>query len=283
MVEPRKLTKEECIKIASKINTSFALRGIFIRPRSDIDHLVKETLWLSENIDKSKNTLTEKEQTRFIDAFLRIEQAKNISNILSLLSEINIPSHKYKFLNKRLDRLNKEGNSKAPDILFELEIAGRLARYKTFLNIQFDEPDIVIEFKGGKLGISCKRPKGINRLPERIKEAAKQGKKSGLSFFVFVGVRELIMTGSFLKFRTNDEFIRKVDSSLKILMNNCSTSNNYAFEKGAGGVILCDRFVSFIEEPNFSINWCTRHKFKANPKIVGIDNVITNLINLMEQ
>ena len=271
MVEPKRITKQECLNIAAEINAGFIRNGIPIRPRSDISLLIRETLWLSKNIDKSRNSLTEQDQRRFIDAFLRVEQAKNISNVFSRLNEIQVPNHKLKFLNKRLDRLNREGDSRAPDMLFELEVAGRLARFKTFWNIQFAEPDIVIEFPGGKIGISCKRPKGINRLSERIKEAAKQGNKSDLSFLIIVGVRDIIMEDSFLRFRTNDEFNKLVDDSLEILMNNCSVPINYAFEKGAGGVIFCDRFVAFIDEPNSSINWCVRHKYRANSRIMGID------------
>lgn len=283
MVEPVKLTKQECLTTAYKINDGFARYGIPIRPRSDIGLLVKETRWLAEYIDKSRNSLSEKEQRRFIDAFLRVEQAKNISNIFYRLDEIHIPNHKLKFLNKRLDRLNREGDSKAPDILFELEVAGRLARFKTFWNIQFAEPDIVIEFPGGEIAISCKRPKGVKGLSGRIKAAAKQGDKSDLSFLIIVGVRDIIMEESFLRFRTHDEFTKFVDDSLEKLMNNYSAPINYAFEKGSGGVIFCDRFVAFIDEPNLSVNWCVRHKYRANPRIIGIENVLTNLIDLMEK
>lgn len=283
MVEPKKMTKQECLKIASEINAGFIRYGVPIRPRSDISLLIMETLWLSENINKSRDSLTEQGQRRFIDAFLRVEQAKNISNVFSRLNEIRVPNHKLKFLNKRLDRLNKEGDSKAPDILFELEVAGRLARFKTFWSIQFAEPDIVIEFNGGKIGISCKRLKGVRGLSKRIKGATKQGNKSDLSFLIIVGVRDIIMEESFLRFRTQDEFTKQVDDSLEILLNKCTEPINYAFKKGTGAVIFCDRFVAFIDEPNLSINWCVRHKYRGNPEIIDIDKVLTDLINLMEK
>ena len=91
MAEPVRLTKEECLKIASEIKAGFDRYGIPIRPRSDISMLVRETLWLSGNIDKSLKSLTVKEGRRFIDAFLRVEQAKHISNIFSQLVDVHIP------------------------------------------------------------------------------------------------------------------------------------------------------------------------------------------------
>jgi hypothetical protein len=284
MSEPVELTKQECLNIASEIVAGFKHHNVPIRTNSDIELFIKETRWLADNLDKSRNSLTKENQRRFINAFLRVEQAKNISNVFRQLHDINIPKHKVKFFNKRLDRINRIGDSHAPDILFELEVAGRLARARVFrnVNIQFEEPDIVIEFPGGRIALSCKRPKSIRRLSERIKEAANQGSKTDLSFLVIIGVREIIIKQPFFKFKTQEEFTKHVNDSLNRLLDMCSNSISYAFEKGAGGVIFCDRFVAFVEEPKLSINWYVRHRYRANQIINDIDCVLTDFINLME-
>lgn len=283
MSELKPLTKEELSIIVSGIKDGFNRYGISISPNSDIDSIIKYTLFLSEYLDRPYDVLTETERRKVANAYLRIDQAMHIAHIFNRLRKTQIPKNKVKFLKKRLDRLSIRGDSKAPDILFEMEVAGRLAGKHPNLVIKFDEPDIVVEYPNGRVGFSCKRPKNETRLFERIKEAAEQGKRTNMPFFVVISADEILIPASFIEFRTRKELDRQIKNSLTGLMKKCTRSVKQAFEKGAGGVILCARKVAFIREPSFSICWRLRHKYRANPNIENVGYVLKYLINIMEQ
>ena len=214
MSTPRELTRQECLAIARKIEDAFHYHDVHIVPSSDISKFIKEIRWLSNNLGRPRATLTYKEQCRFVNAFLLVEQANNIAHILSRLCNTQIPKDKLKSLMKRLDHLNTRGDSKASDVFFELEVAGRLVSPHPDWEIRFEEPDIMMEYPDGQVALSCKRPKNVNRLSERIKEAADQGISRGLPFFVIVGTEEILLKGHILHVRTQNELQKQVDDSL---------------------------------------------------------------------
>lgn len=293
--EPRPLTKEICVKVALGIEEGFQRYNVSIKPLSDMAIFIKEIRWLAENICSSPEKMTKKEINRWIYSFLRIQQARNISTIFGRLADAQIPVEKLHILQKRLDCLNQQGDSQAPDIFFELEVAGRIARQYPNWNIVFKEPDIVIEYPKGRVGLSCKRPKSERRLSDRLSEAANQGIRAGIPFFIIIDTQEIlqkmqkdeqqILKPPFSKYLIHTSSQTDLESKcmgyLADLVVRYSKPIADVLSKGTGGVIFCARCVGLVDNP-MSLCWCLRHQSCPNLSISGTGYALKWLVKLME-
>ena len=75
IVEPQPLTKERCLWIAEQIEDGFKQHNMHVRARTDIDIFIKDMRWLAVNLDSNPTSLGEKKMERWINAFLRTQQA----------------------------------------------------------------------------------------------------------------------------------------------------------------------------------------------------------------
>ncbi len=284
MREPKLPTREECLWIADEIRDTFTRYGVTVSPGSDIDKFIQDTRWLADHLCDVSSSLTKQERERGAHAFVRLEQARHVAFIFKRLQTTQIPREKLRILNKRLDRLSERGESKARDILFELEVAGRLARQHPKWTVVFKEPDLAIQTPVKNVGLACKRPRSKKRLSPSIREAADQCVRSGLDAFVIVGTEEILQTQGFLYARTLKELEQQSNELLNVLFLDCYGALERALGKGAAGVMLCCRFVGLVgDQPNLSIQWTLAHRFKANPNMAGAHDAMKALGNLMEQ
>lgn len=284
--QPECLTREICLSIGKSIKDGFVRYNVEIRPHSDIALLIKDALWLADNLDSSPETLTKQEIDTWAHTFLRIQQARNISRVFERLVNTQIPRQKLQIIQKRLDYLSQKGKSNAPDIFFEMEVAGRISRCYPGWHITFEEPDIIMEYPAGRVGLSCKRPKSERKLSERIIEAAKQGARAKVPFFVIVDVQEILessLGGKVLHVSTQEDLSSACSDFLDALIVRHSKSIATALGKGAGGVILCARCVGLVYKPNLSLCWCLRHKSCPNLGIPGAVNAMGLLVEVMEE
>jgi len=284
--EPIQLTRQLCLDIANEIEEGFKRYRVSIRPKSDIALFINDMSWLAEHILSSPKQLTEKEIRRWLNAFLHAQQASNMAFILQRLSNTQIPKNKLEILQKRLDSLNTQGASQAPDIFFEMEIAGRLAREYPGWKISFEEPDVVMEYPDGRVGLSCKRPKSKRNLPKLINAAADQGTRAGVEYLIVVDASELLKLHwqlPFLHVSTQKNLASECKTFLAELINECSKPIADALTKGSGGVIFCARCVGLVRKPQLSLSWCLRHQSCPNLSIPGAGNAINLLVQVMEQ
>lgn len=284
--EPKPLTKEICLHIAQSIENGFERHDVEIRPHSDIAMLIKDTLWLADQLDTSPERLARKELDRWVHAFLRVQQGRNISFIFERLINTQIPREKLRILQKRLDYLSEKGYSHAPDIFFELEVAGRIARQYSGWNILFEEPDIIIDYPTGRVALSCKKAKSERNLSKRLSEAADQGVRAKVPFFVIVDAQEVLESpfgGNLIHASTQEDLSSKCSGFLADLIVRCSKPIATALDKGAGGVIFCTRCVGLVEKPRLSLCWCLRHQCCPNLSIPDTGYALKYLVQMMEE
>tara|TARA_B100001063_G_scaffold131134_1_gene122577 strand:- start:6576 stop:7424 length:849 start_codon:yes stop_codon:yes gene_type:complete len=89
-------------------------------------------------------------------------------------------------------------HSHAKNILFELELAHRISI--KFEDVKLDEPDIVVKFADGDVGIACKKVTSNNNLEKQLSKGVKQIKLNGFLFgIVAINIDNLTPEGSILK------------------------------------------------------------------------------------
>jgi len=286
MVKPRALTKADYLQIANDIEEAFRRYGVQIRALSDIQMLITEVRWLANHIN-GLSGLSENDLKRGQDAFRRAEQAGNVAFTFKRLGNTQIPREKIEALKDRLDCLNERGNSRAPDIFFELEVAGRLARpWCADWNVSFEEPDIVVRCPAGEVAFACKRPKSANRIPQRIVEATKQGIKTKLMTFVMVGMDDILMGSRLWRAKRENDLRRTARNLLRdsSTTRKCEEAIQLAFSKGAAGVVFCLWYVALVPGANgLALRWGPMHRRIANRAIPDAEKTLDVLVRLMEQ
>jgi hypothetical protein len=280
---PFELKKDVCLALAQQIEDGFKRFNVAINQQSDIAIFISDLRWLAEYEIRKAKGFSQEERERGALASLHVLQAIDIAFAFQRLRDSSIPEDKLLIVQKRLDHLNKVDNSKAPDIFFEMEIAGRLARKEW--SVIFAEPDVVIEYHGGQVGISCKRVKSIDKIGMRVSEAGKQGANSNMPYFVFIDVGEILASqhGRLLHLDTPKEFSDQCEKNLGDLIGQRSKSLGRALSKGAGGVAFYARCVGLINKPSVSLRWYSCFKQCPNLSISGAADALKELIEVMKQ
>ncbi len=106
-----------------------------------------------------------------------------VSRIYSALLNLEDFPSKEKYLKDLLkDTLDfmEISQSHSKNILFELEVTGSLR--KIFKDTYLDEPDIVVPFKDGNVGIACKKVISENNFEKQLSKGVKQIKNNDFIF-----------------------------------------------------------------------------------------------------
>lgn len=128
---------------------------------------------------------------RAVAAVLPFFQIRDITLALEALGPVAAGNpNALRALRRRFDRIEVQG-ADAQNRIFELEIAGRLAR--NGVPVRFDEPDIVAAARPfGRFALACKRPQNLLRIRERIEDGARQVGRHGRRGFVVVDLQPSI-------------------------------------------------------------------------------------------
>jgi hypothetical protein len=92
-------------------------------------------------------------------------------------------------LGENIDRLTTM-HEKAQDLLFEIEVGGRLAARG--LPVVFAEPDIRLEFTRDPLGLPCKRPRTSKGIVRCIRDAVEQLERANLSGIAVLSLEAIV-------------------------------------------------------------------------------------------
>jgi hypothetical protein len=181
----------ECAEWAKVLREALQACDVAVHRASDVGRMIAELEWLGTFPPDAPqpDAAWAENPARAKIAFPLYEQAIRVAQAVAFSRGIPGARERVLKLRKRLDRLTTQ-DEQAQDFLFELEVGARFTRLG--LTITFDEPDIVMHSsEGHRLGLACKRPRNVDRLRERLGEAADQitaGDDQGL---IVIGVEPL--------------------------------------------------------------------------------------------
>ena len=282
MAVPSELTTAECSAIAVAIESGLKRTGVAARPNSDLSRFIDDMRWLGANLHKSKVELGCKGNDRLTQAFIRAPQARHIANVFRWLRPSKVPASKLRVLKDRLDRLQEAGNSQAPDIFFELEVAGRLVVSDDEWRVSFEEPDVVVRYEDMALGFACKRPRTNAGLANCIERAAQQGATAELKCVVAVDTSHLLLPTGLFPVNTQRELLEENARRLADLVSESQDAIAKAFAKDALGIMFFSRLFGFVETPKAAILWDSRILARANPQVPGAAPALARLSRAME-
>lgn len=197
-MEPRELTSSHSREVAYQLRARLDALGVTLGPASPRARLLVEVDWMASfdgpPLDETSGA-SRVDTERAADAVIRFLQMQDITAALVALGPVALGNPEaVRALRKRFDRIETQ-TADAQDRLFELEVAGRLARRG--IVVEFDEPDIVAKSHGlGLFSLACKRPHNLDRLRERIGKGAAQIASRGLQGFVVLDLQPLIFTSN---------------------------------------------------------------------------------------
>jgi len=217
-VNVKRINFEEVKNQVKYIQDTFNDCGIIIKEHSFLFKLLTNTL----NNYSSSNTAFE------------IFDALYINRIYSALLNLENFHVKNKYLKDLLRStldFMEVSQSHSKNILFELEVTGSLR--KIFKDTYLDEPDIVVPFKDGNVGIACKKIISENNFEKQLSNGVKQIKDNDFIFgIVAINIDNLLPEKTILNANTlsqasdilhnkNMEFINKYSNKfLKYLTEN---------------------------------------------------------------
>jgi hypothetical protein len=202
-VEPQELTSAHCREVAHHLRTRLDALDVKLSASSPLAALLTDVEWLASfegpTLDGVSGASSE-DPDRAAGAVLRFLQVQDITAALVALGpRARANPEALSALRKRFDRIETQ-EAATQDRLFELEVAGRLARRGIW--VEFGEPDVVARSTGlGRFCLACKRPQNVDRLRERIREGADQIARRGLRGFVVADLQALIFK--------NDDDVRR--------------------------------------------------------------------------
>lgn len=186
-----KTNYKETHKQVEYIQKTFSDNDVKIKPQSFLYKLLSNTL-----------TNYGEENTPF-----EIFDALYIQRIYSALINLEDYAEKKKYLIDLLkDTLDfmETSQSHSKNILFELEVAGSLR--KIFKDTYLDEPDIVVPFEDGNVGIACKKIVSENNFEKQLSKGVKQIKDNNFIFgIVAINIDNLLPNKTILNANTLKE------------------------------------------------------------------------------
>jgi len=177
-MKAEKINYKEIHNQVKYIQKIFDDNNITINQQSYLYKLLENTLVNYSNSNTYFEMFDALYVNRIYSALLNLEDFENKNKYLKDL------------LNGTLDFMETT-QSHSKNILFELEVAGSLR--KIFKNTYLDEPDIVVPFEDGNVGIACKKIVSENNFENLLSKGVKQIKTNGFIFgIVAVNIDNLL-------------------------------------------------------------------------------------------
>lgn len=182
----------DCAIVSSTLAGLAAELGIRCSPGSDIAVMISELEWLGSFSpeDPQPHTAHRVDRERSLRAFPMFEQARRVARALLVTQSMPGSSERARHLRKRFDRL-KTQNELAQDVLFEIEMAGKLA--EAGIPIAFEEPDIIaFPSQPTEIAFACKRPRTSKAIKQCLRDASRQICDSGRDGVILIGVEAIL-------------------------------------------------------------------------------------------
>jgi len=176
------------VKYIQKI---FDDNSVTINKQSYLFKLLKNTLENYSDINTPFEVFDALYTNRIYSALVNLEGFENKNKYLKDL------------LNGTLDFMETT-QSHSKNILFELEVAGSLR--VIFKNTYLDEPDIVVPFENGNVGIACKKVISENNFEKQLSKGVKQIKDNNFIFgIVAINIDNLLPAKTILNTNTKSQ------------------------------------------------------------------------------
>lgn len=274
----RTISAQECRDVAELLERAIARHEIRCPGGSDLDRMVKACRWMGrfpdDAIQPDAAFAADSEQAK--DAFPLFEQARRVASAVTWTEEAPGLTDRMRFLRKRFDRL-KTQDSKSQDAIFEIEVAGRLAR--TGLHVEFSEPDIVVSAGHERLALACKRPRREAAIADVLRGAAQQIEAQSEPGIIVVGIEAIFhrRDNGVIGFSmaSDAEFAEETRVRLDALLVDVAPSMQRAFQTPQVlGVLYCGVVTAWSKQPSaYLYRWLRRHVPNLGaptPALVGI-------------
>ncbi len=166
-MKAEKINYKEIHNQVKYIQKIFNDNNVTINRQSYLFKLLKNTL---ENYSDSNTPF---------EVFNALYTNRIYSALINLEGLINKEKYLKDLLNGTLDFMERI-QSHSKNILFELEVTGSL--HKIFKDTYLDEPDIVVPFKDGNVGIACKKIISESNFEKQLSKGIKQIKDNNFIF-----------------------------------------------------------------------------------------------------
>lgn len=262
---------------------------IAIPPEASIEQLTCDAEWLGSGPEDlfADSGRYHEDATRFATAFVRMEQAGRVADAVLWASRMQgARDHARRWMRARIDRIETQ-DDQGQDLLFELEIAGRLARWPG-LEIELAEPDILIRYPplSEPLALACKRPRSVRSVGHAVEAARNQIRTHGHPGAIVVGLEAI--------FHRSDEgarpYVYSLDSPADARRDGDAVANEIAsalaahpdrmFDPRVAGIYLCGLLTYWSRQPSaYGYLWI--RKSIPNPEAPGGPEVIDMLNHLL--
>jgi len=194
-----------------------------------------------------------------------MEQAGRLADLLGWASRVgNADTHAKYWIRRRFDRIETQ-DEQGQDFLFELEIAGRLARWPNLV-VELAEPDILARFDVGDppIAFACKRPRTQKSAIRAAEVARSQIEASGHAGVIIIGTEAIFHrteTGLPVIFEAANpkEALDSGNEAMLQLAAALREPPQRAFGSSVAGVYLCGLLTYWSKQPNaYAYTWVRR-------------------------
>lgn len=250
MSPPKEMTTDYCRSLVTCIEECFSNHQVPIASNSHMRFFLNEISWLASHEDIFVDAVG-KNQDRALRAFLRAFEAVHVEKALAESSGIPGVRGTLKYLAKR--RMSETGTmitGKGWELLYELEIAGKLRN--TEWELSFREPDIVatIPELDHTLAFACKRPRKLNALSGCLKKAVNQLSGSRQVGLIVVGLDGLLRH-AIKRSDTPESFKEEAGREMDAAIETAHGQTAHTLDKwSAGGLFFTCRFIATLRKPS---------------------------------
>jgi hypothetical protein len=285
----RELSAARCRSVATGLREGLQALALTVPDDASLAGMLRDADWLGSGPDDlfHPEGRVHEDMTRFAKAFMRMEQATRVADFLLWTTRIRgSQQHARLWIRKRIDRTETQ-DEQGQDLMFEMEIAGRLARWPG-LEIEFAEPDILVRYPADSppMALACKRPRSEASLGRAVEEARQQLGSSGHRGAIVVGTEAIFHRSDYpsrpiiYSVETPREAREGGEQVLENLARAIRAYPQRMFDRNVGGVMLCGILTYWSKRPSaYGYAWIRR--VVANTALPGTADTMRALDHLL--
>lgn len=257
------MTGDQCAETARRLSEGLQRLGVAVAPHQTLGRMISQAEMLAKcgkaSVFEDFAAASSARQHQIGEAALAMEQAERIAAALDVSGSIRNFKDKQRWLKKGVDRLASQ-DAKGLDYLFEIEVAGRLARWPG-LDVAFEEPDIAFSLGTERVYVACKRPRTVEGVPNAIADARDQVGDLGGSAIVIIGTEAIfhhLPEGPRrFRFRTPDDGSAAAKDAFEIITDAAQEEARRTITKTSATRVLMflGVFTYYADEPS---SYCRR-------------------------